>query len=103
LEQRQLPGRQEQVHVVGHQDVYVKRAFVLGQGCFQPMQIAEVIFFAKEARLAIVAALHDVQGYSIQMDTGRRGMALHKVFNASLVPLIRSMASHRIEHHERPS
>jgi hypothetical protein len=30
----------------------------------------------KEARPAIVAALHDVQGYSIQMDTGRQGMTL---------------------------
>jgi hypothetical protein len=28
-------------------------------------QVTEIIFLSKEARLAIVATLHDVQGYSI--------------------------------------
>jgi hypothetical protein len=37
-----FPGRQEQVHVVGHQDGCVKNARVLDQGLFQPMQIADV-------------------------------------------------------------
>ena len=36
---------------------------------FQPVEVSAVVFLAKEARLAIVPALHDVQRYAIKVDT----------------------------------
>jgi hypothetical protein len=61
------------VYVIGHQDVCVKGAIVLNQGFLQPMEIAEIIFLSKKARLAIVATLHEVQRDSIEVDTGAAG------------------------------
>jgi hypothetical protein len=37
------------------------------------MQIALVIVLREEARLAIVATLHDMQGYVIEVDAGATG------------------------------
>ena len=66
--------RQKQVDVVGHQRVGVKRALLFLQRFAQPVEVCLIIFFAKEARLAVVPALHDVQRYAIKMDAGRRGI-----------------------------
>ena len=40
---------------------------------FQPVEASAVVFLAKEARLAIVPALHDVQRYAIKVDTRAAG------------------------------
>ena len=37
------------------------------------MQVTAVIFFAKEARLTVVPALHDVERYAIKVDSGAAG------------------------------
>ncbi|MGH8491444.1 MAG: hypothetical protein ACREXS_21940 [Gammaproteobacteria bacterium] len=39
------------------------------------MQVGTVVLYAKEAGLAVVAALHDVQGYSIEANTRTAGHA----------------------------
>jgi len=62
--------RQEQVHVVGHQYVGVKLAAGLPERLVQPAKVGEVVLFVKEAGVAIVPALHNVQGQSIEMGAG---------------------------------
>ena len=57
----------QQVHMIGHEHVGVQFASCLGERFLQPMQVALVIRLAKEARLAIVAALHDMQGQAIKV------------------------------------
>jgi hypothetical protein len=52
------------VHVIGHQDVSVQRAF----GLALPMQVAVVIFLGKETRLAVVTTPHDVERNAIEVD-----------------------------------
>ncbi len=59
--------------MVGHQRVGVKRALLFLQGFPQPVEVGLIIFFAKEARFAVVPALHDVQRYAIKMDAGAAG------------------------------
>lgn len=59
--------------MVGHEGVGVERAAFLLQGLAQPVEVDLVILFAKEARLAIMPALHDVQGNAIEMDAGAAG------------------------------
>ena len=48
------------MHMIGHQDVGVQRAFGLAERLTQPMQVAAEVFLGEETRLAIVAALHNV-------------------------------------------
>lgn len=59
-------------------------ALVLGQGFFQSMQLAEVIFLSKEAAFSIVTTLHDVHGNSIEVDAWAEG------HGATLACLIRA-------------
>jgi hypothetical protein len=40
------------------------------------MEIDLIVFFAKEARFAVVPALHDVQRDTIKMDAGAAGHAV---------------------------
>jgi hypothetical protein len=61
------------VHVIGHQYVGVQRAFGLAQCLAQSMQVAAVIFFGKETRLAIVTTLHDVERNAIEVDPRAAG------------------------------
>jgi len=43
-------------------------------GCVvQPFQISQVVGVGKEAGLAVVPALHDVQGHAIKVDAGAAG------------------------------
>jgi hypothetical protein len=44
-----------------------------GQGLAEPVQVALVVFFAKEAGFTVVAALHDVQGDTIKLDARTTG------------------------------
>ena len=65
--------------MVGHQGVGVQGAVCLGQGVFQPVQVGVVVLLGEEAGFAVVAALHDVQGLTIEVDAGAagHGITLH--------------------------
>ena len=54
------------MHMVGYQYIRLQRALRLAQ----PVQVAGIVLFAKEARLAIVAALDNVQRYTVKLDAG---------------------------------
>ena len=53
--------REQQVHVVGHQDIGVDRAYVARRQLLQMVEIAAVVVIGKEAGAAIVPTLDDVQ------------------------------------------
>lgn len=57
------------MNVVGHQDVSVELAASLPEGFVQPVEVGVVIVFVQEAGVAVVPALHDVQGQTIKMGT----------------------------------
>lgn len=54
--------RDQQVHVVGHQDIGVDDTVLLQCGLAQVGQVTSVVGFGKEAGQAIIAALDDVPG-----------------------------------------
>ena len=54
-------GGEQQVHVIVHQRIGMKLTFVNLQRFTQPVQVANVVFLAKEAWLTVVPALHDVE------------------------------------------
>ena len=73
------------MNVVGHQNIGVQLALSFAQGLAEPVQLAAVVFFSKEARFAIVPALHDVQRYAIKVDartTGHQVMLTHEIYRA---------------------
>jgi hypothetical protein len=47
--------------MVGHQHIGVNRTAAIASRFFQPMEVALAVLFGEEARLAIDAALNDVQ------------------------------------------
>jgi hypothetical protein len=47
----------------------VELAASLSEGVVQPVGVGEVIVFAEEAGVAVVPALHDVQGQTVKMGT----------------------------------
>jgi hypothetical protein len=58
-----MHGRREQhMDVVGHQHIGVNGAAAIASRFFQPMEVTLVVLLGEEARLAIDAALNDVQG-----------------------------------------
>jgi hypothetical protein len=59
--------------MVGHQGIGVYLAAGMPGGIAQPFQIGQVIGDGKEAGLAVVPALHDVQGHAIYVDAGSAG------------------------------
>lgn len=61
-----LPGRKQQVNMVGHERVGMQRTVFLLKRLAQPVQIGLIIFFVKKTGFAIVSALHDVQRYAIK-------------------------------------
>ena len=65
--------------MVSHQHVSVQRAPRFRKCYTQPVQVTAVVVLGKEARLAIVAALHDVQWNTIEMDTGSAGHGVGRV------------------------
>ena len=58
---------------MGAVDVGVQRAFGFRQGFAQPVEIAQVIIFAEEAGLSIMATLDDVQRNAIKLNAGAAG------------------------------
>jgi hypothetical protein len=46
----------------------MQRTFSLSQCLAQPVQVTQVIVFGEKTGFAVVAALHDVQRDTIQMD-----------------------------------
>ena len=59
--------------MVCHQGVGVKHAPLFLQGFAQPVEVGLVVLFSEEARFAVMPALHDVQGYSVEVDAGASG------------------------------
>jgi len=47
----------------------------LVQRLAQPVQVTQVIVFAEKTRFAVVAALHDVQRYAVEVDARAAGHA----------------------------
>lgn len=79
------------MHVIGHQHKGVQFALVLAKCFAQPVQIGGVVFLGKEARLAIVPALYDVQWNAIKMDAGAAGygrMLTREILSLAPLPLI---------------
>ena len=59
--------------MIGHQQVGMKLTFVVSQRFTQPVQVAGVVRLAKEACLAVVPALYDVERDTIELDAGAAG------------------------------
>ncbi len=72
------------MHMVGHQRGSVKRATRFAQ----PVQIAEIVVLAEEARLAVVAALDDVQRNTVEVDARAAEHATNAGRKSSLAPLL---------------
>jgi len=56
--------------MVGHQDIGMDAAALRFRMFCQPFQVETVVFFSKEAGLAVVAALDDVQRNAREQETG---------------------------------
>ena len=56
--------------MIGHQRIGMKLTFVNCQRFAEPVQVACVVLLAKEAWLAVVPALHDVERDTILLDAG---------------------------------
>jgi len=57
------------MHMVGHQGIGVQRASFLAEGFTEPMEVRVVVLVGKEAGLAVVAALDDVQGDTVEVSS----------------------------------
>jgi hypothetical protein len=66
--------------MVGHQRVGMQGATLLYQGLAEPVQVSMVVLFRKEAGLAVMAALHDVQRDAVQVDARAAGQFRVKLF-----------------------
>jgi hypothetical protein len=54
--------------MIGHQDEGMQRSVGLAQGFTEPMQMVLVILLGKEAWLAIVTTLDNVEGNAIKVN-----------------------------------
>jgi hypothetical protein len=61
------------MNMIGHQCVSVNGAATSASRLFQPMEIAVVIFIGEKTRLAVDAALNDVQRVVSEQNTGAAG------------------------------
>lgn len=77
--------------MVVHQLVGVQRTLRLDQCLAKPMQIARIVVLGKEARLAIVAALHDMQWNTVEVDAGAARHVLTLPDKSSLAPSLREL------------
>ena len=57
------------MNVVGHQCISVNGAAAIASRFFQPMELAVIVLFGEKARLAIDAALNDVQRHFSELET----------------------------------
>jgi len=62
--------RQEQMHVIGHQGIGMQLRSLAPQRLAQPVQVGVAILFRKEASLAVVAALNQVQRHTVEVEAG---------------------------------
>ena len=60
--------RDQQMHVIGHQGVGMQMTVGLLERDAQPVQIGVIIFLGIKAGLTVVAPLHDVERYFVEMD-----------------------------------
>jgi hypothetical protein len=63
------------MHVIGHQHIGVQCAVGRNQRRPQPVHVAVVILVRKEAGLAVVTALHDVQRQAVEVGARATGRA----------------------------
>jgi len=75
-----LMRRQQQMHMIRHQDVGMNRASGALRALLQLVEVISVVDIRKEAGLAVVAALDDVQSNAEKSDAGaaRHGGMLAK-------------------------
>jgi hypothetical protein len=59
--------------MVGHQDARMKLAVLAPQGLAQPAKVGVAILVIEDAGPAIVATLHDVQRYTVDVDAQTPG------------------------------
>jgi len=57
-------GRDQQVDVVGHQDISVNDTVPIGSRFSQPVEVTVVVLLGKKAEFSVDAALDNVPGYS---------------------------------------
>jgi hypothetical protein len=65
-----LLGSDEQVHMVGHENVGVDRAVLAPAQFLEEREIENSIGVANEARAAVVAALDDMDGIAWDAESG---------------------------------
>lgn len=64
---------ERQMHMVGHQRTGIRCATVFLQRCAQPIQVCVVILLCEKAGFAVVAVLHDVRWYVVEMGARAAG------------------------------
>ena len=74
--------------LVGHEHVGMQGTSLLVQGFAQPVKIGVVVFFRKEAWLAVVSALHNVQRHAIEVNPGASSHDPTIAEKPNLAPLI---------------
>jgi hypothetical protein len=66
---------EQQVNMIGHQHVGMQLTVLTPQGFEQPAEVGLAILVIEETGPAIVATLHDVQRYTVDMDARTPGHA----------------------------
>jgi hypothetical protein len=66
-----IARREQQVHMVGHQDVGVQRATAVEGALAQHVEVGQVVVPGSEAGSAVIPSLDDMQRYRRQDDAGR--------------------------------
>jgi hypothetical protein len=64
---------EQQVDMIGHQDVRMELTALALQGVAQPANVGVAILVIEEAGPTIVATLHDVQRYTVDVDARTAG------------------------------
>jgi hypothetical protein len=64
-----LAGRDQQVHVIGHQYVGMQSALEATRGSIEFVSIEQIVVFRRKARLTIVATLYDVLSNTRQINS----------------------------------
>ncbi len=77
-------GRDEQVNVIGHQDVGVQPAMVAPSGFFEIVEISPVVGVRVEARLTIIAPLDNVLRDARKDESGLTGQGHLRVAKREL-------------------
>jgi hypothetical protein len=72
------------MHRVAHEHLGVQGATAFFEGFAQPVRVGQGVIFTEETGIAVVAALHDVQGYSIEVNTrlARHAVSMSQIYRA---------------------